>query len=466
MSDPLTMGTVRCGIVHFTAVVISAIFTILPPAVYADGVLDEVVAAALEHAPELQVAAAEHRANREIVPKSRANLLPSLQLSGSYSSNSTTEKYQNTSFERNTDYTSDSQSLSLTQPLYRKEAWAAYRQGQLSVGESESRYRLAEQQVLFQVIDLFGQKLHYEIALQAARRELEARQSRLHLLVRMSQSGQADIVEMVNAEADLLQQETTLLEQQNRLDEANLLLERMTERVWSPYQLDEEKDLDSCRKEMVEYVQGAVAQFQSPDTDIHPEISAALRNVDIALMEVDKQYGRHYPTVDFVASMSRGSSASEVTIGSDLETSVIGVQLTVPLYSGGEVSASVREALALQEKAEAELRQTRLKVRGEQQSARAELLLKIKRIDADRKGVQAAALGLDREQKKLRQGIGSEVDFNGARAELSTRRAELMSSVVELVRDYARFYSSFGLLDRARISPLSAIVGRCVIPVS
>jgi len=81
--------------------------------------------------------------------------------------------------------------------------------------------------------------------------------------------------------------------------------------------------------------------------------------LEMANREIDKQHAGHYPTLDLVAS--RGASSSGVNPsspalgGSDTNSTVVGLQLNIPLYAGGAVSSKSREAVALREKARADL---------------------------------------------------------------------------------------------------------------
>ena len=75
---------------------------------------------------------------------------------------------------------------------------------------------------------------------------------------------------------------------------------------------------------------------------------------------MEKQRAGHLPTLDLVAAHGRfasvGGSLYDVTVPEEKYTqTVVGVQLSVPLYAGGGISASTRQASRAMEQAEYEL---------------------------------------------------------------------------------------------------------------
>jgi outer membrane protein len=78
---------------------------------------------------------------------------------------------------------------------------------------------------------------------------------------------------------------------------------------------------------------------------------------EIAQREVEKQRAGHYPTLDLVATHGKSGSGFSSTTGSgtDSKSNTIGVQLSIPLFAGGATVSRDREAVALKEKAAADL---------------------------------------------------------------------------------------------------------------
>ena len=80
----------------------------------------------------------------------------------------------------------------------------------------------------------------------------------------------------------------------------------------------------------------------------NPEILSLRARVEAARMEVKKAEGGHYPTVDAVAQLISSSSENVNTPNSSYTNKTIGVQVVMPMYAGGYVNSTVRQALAQQ----------------------------------------------------------------------------------------------------------------------
>jgi outer membrane protein/protease secretion system outer membrane protein len=83
-----------------------------------------------------------------------------------------------------------------------------------------------------------------------------------------------------------------------------------------------------------------------------PEIKALQARLDQAKREVSKSQAGHLPTLDAVAQWSNSGSENITRINSRYENKSIGVQLNIPIYSGGYVNSTIRQAVAEQTRAE------------------------------------------------------------------------------------------------------------------
>lgn len=85
----------------------------------------------------------------------------------------------------------------------------------------------------------------------------------------------------------------------------------------------------------------------------NPAIQAALQAFEAADAEVRKQLAGHQPTLDLVGTYSQNSQAVggfPLQPGYNIKQGAIGLQLNVPIFSGGTQSGKVNEAVANREK--------------------------------------------------------------------------------------------------------------------
>jgi outer membrane protein/protease secretion system outer membrane protein len=91
-----------------------------------------------------------------------------------------------------------------------------------------------------------------------------------------------------------------------------------------------------------------------------PELQSLKARLEAARAEVSKAESGHYPTVDAVAQLINSNSENPNTPATGYTNKTIGLQILVPIYAGGYVNSTVRQALANEEQAKEELEAVRL----------------------------------------------------------------------------------------------------------
>ena len=87
----------------------------------------------------------------------------------------------------------------------------------------------------------------------------------------------------------------------------------------------------------------------------NPEIAAARENVAIAYQEIQRNHAGHTPRLDAIASLSKSKSDSTSTFNQEIDNQSIGLQLNIPIYAGGSVSALTTQAEANDKKSQDDL---------------------------------------------------------------------------------------------------------------
>jgi outer membrane protein TolC len=82
------------------------------------------------------------------------------------------------------------------------------------------------------------------------------------------------------------------------------------------------------------------------------EIKTLKAQLEVARLEVEKNQSGHYPTLDAIAQLTRSQSENVNNTQNRYSNSSFGVQLNVPLFAGGAITSSIRQALAARGRAE------------------------------------------------------------------------------------------------------------------
>jgi outer membrane protein TolC len=90
--------------------------------------------------------------------------------------------------------------------------------------------------------------------------------------------------------------------------------------------------------------------WQAQAQSNNPDLQLARARLALVQLEVEKARAGHHPTVDLVGQRAISKSENTQFPSSSYLTTQVGVQINVPLYSGGATDSAVRQALANRER--------------------------------------------------------------------------------------------------------------------
>ena len=222
-----------------------------------------------------------------------------------------------------------------------------YRQAQAQVDDAEATLERETQNVGVRVSGAYFEALLAEehLALVLAQKtayttQFDAAQKRLG-----AGFGTRTDIDEARAALDLnLAQE---LEARQNLDFTRRQIQSLVNRP-----IDRLAPLDSSRMRLVRPSPDRLEDWVEQAEINSPELQSLVAQVEAAKYELDKAQAGHYPTLDAIAQWSRNDSDTINNIKTRYSNKSIGLQLSIPLYSGGHVSSTVRQAIAGQLRAE------------------------------------------------------------------------------------------------------------------
>ena len=125
-----------------------------------------------------------------------------------------------------------------------------------------------------------------------------------------------------------------------------------------------------------------------------------------------EQKGGHYPTVDLIVSNQRSDVGFDNQQSPQRDTQYIGVDIRVPIYSGGSTSAKVREAWAQYYIAREEEEAVRREVLKRTREAWLNTRSSRKRIDSANLSVESAAKSYEAMNKSFSYGTVTATDVD------------------------------------------------------
>lgn len=304
---------------------------------------------AVKNDPAYRAAQFENEAAQQFAVLGRSNLLPSIAATYSPSRNRADVTNTVTGGTDDRRYGALSAALQLRQPLFHPEGMARYRQGVAQTRGSDAQFAARSQELIVRVASAytFAKYAEDQLALAVAQREAlaEQRLTNQRLFLR-GEGTRTDVVE-TQARFDLAVAQ--VLEANDNVTNARNALAAMIGRDVT--RLDELKDDFNVGQ----LVPGGFEDWRNIALSTNPELMARRQAVEVAREEANRQRAGHLPRVDLVASVGRTDSDTINTFNQKATVRSVGAQLTMPIYSGGAVTAAVSQAEANAERIQAEL---------------------------------------------------------------------------------------------------------------
>ncbi|MDQ0670740.1 TolC family outer membrane protein [Pseudomonas sp. NPDC087814] len=297
---------------------------------------------ALRNDPTFQAAIQEREAGEENRIIGRAGLLPNLSWSYNNSRNES-EVTQSTAVGNVTsdrDYRSYASTLTLQQPLLDYEAYARYRQGAAQALFADERFRSKSQELAVRVLSAYSQALLAQERIELSRAQKRAYAERLQLNERLLKGGEGTRTDVLETQARLSLAQAEEIES---LDTQDAALRELEAIVGQPLQIDELAPL-TRQFEIPPLEPNRFETWREMAMANNPELKSQHHALDVAEYEVERKRAGHMPKVSLYASSRQTSSDSESSYNQKYDTNSVGIQVSLPLFAGGSVSASTRQA--------------------------------------------------------------------------------------------------------------------------
>jgi len=430
---------------------------------------------ALQNDPQLKEAEATRLASLESKPQAIAALLPQISGSGTISqerdkgqSNQTEEVQANGQnfvesfpFNGRVNTTTHKYGVDLSQNLFNWDNWVALKRADAQVAQAEADYQAAQQDLIARVAQRYFDVLAAEDDLDAQRANLESVNRQLEQAETRYNVGLIAVTDVEEARAAHDSGAAAVIASKRALASAHELLREITgdafdylARPIEPFELSTPDPSSEDR-----WVEMALQQNLSL-------VSSRLA-ADIARENVSAARGGHFPSLDLVASRYKNSvggdyiNANGTPYGStslDQYQNVIGIQLSVPIYSGGMVSSQVRQAVyqhrAAKERVERVARQTEHDAR----DAYLGVLSEISHVRALRRALESNSIALQATESGYEAGTRTAVDVLSSRRQWIQAQTDYSRSRYDYMVNMVKLQQAAGILTEQSLNRLNALL--------
>jgi outer membrane protein len=394
-------------------------------------------------------------AGRERITQGRSGLLPTVGISGDItkSNNDFTAWNDNPAFGGGTNLRSNQIQVTLQQPLFHWDRWETYQQSKLQQAISEAQFAQAQQDLITRVAQAYFDVLAAQDTLESTRAQKVAVTEQLASAKRNFEVGTQTITDTHEAQAayDLvvsqeiaavndLETKKTALQAIIGTPPAALATLRTGVNLTAPQPIN-------------------VDQWVSAAENQNYAVTVAQLQLESAKRDISKNRAGHYPTLDLVASSLHRDVNGQLTGTSGKSNSnSIGIQYSIPLFSGFAVTSKVRESIALEDKARNDLEANR---RNAALVAR-QSFLGVNSGLAQVKALEAAEVSSNSalESNKLgyQVGVRINIDVLNAQRQLYQTRTDLARARYNTILAGLKLKAAAGSLREEDLQPINALL--------
>lgn len=298
---------------------------------------------AVNNNSDLAAAKAQYGAKQEVVPQARAGLLPQINADADYNDVRTALDTPSATIKRNT-YT---YGISLSQPLFKVDRWFQLQAANATSEQARLEFAVTQQQLILQTAQVYFSILQAQDNLAANKAEEDAYKRQADEAQAKFKLGLADKTDYLQAKSAYDMSRANRIVAQKTVQDAFQALTTLTNKHYDA--------IEGMRHNLpitLPIPNSAQAWVDKAITQ-NLSLQAGGYEVNAAEETLKQRKAGHAPTVDFVASYKKGdndafnfsnSAGTATHYGSEVSQKAVGIQLQIPIYSGGMTSSQVREA--------------------------------------------------------------------------------------------------------------------------
>jgi outer membrane protein len=402
--------------------------------------LMQVYELALQNDPQLLAEGASRQAVAELSEQAKARFLPEIGLTAN-----TTQIWDDTSSSttsRNFDYNSYGYSLSLIQPLYRRQNTVQKEQALIAIDGAAASYQIIEQDLIIRVADRYFDFLSRQDEVTFAIAEYESIAQQLDQTQQRFDVGMSTITDVVESQAAFDLANARVISAENELANSK---ERLRETVGT-YIESLEKLIDESP--LVRPEPEDINAWSEIALQQNPSLVVAKSAVDNAGQTIELQKSVHYPSLDLVGQADYSSKNDSMLGGSsDSQRESISLRFTLPIYEGGAVSSRTRESEhRLNQAMQNEEQQRRLIIRQSRESYNS-VISGISRVRALKQAVKSNEKALESTEAGYEVGTRTTVDVLNVRSLLFGGLRDYASSRYDYILASLRLKQAAGTLS-------------------
>lgn len=403
---------------------------------------------ALGNDAELAGAIASLEADKQLLPLARSETLPNIGASAEVS-----REHLNPDPGPTSNYTSQLYGVQLSYPLYDPVSRVAVDQSQLQIQISEAALASARQDLMLRVAEAYFNVLAAVNTYTTTQAEKTAIGEQLAAAKRNFEVGTATITDQQEAQARYDLAVADEVAAQNQLEVQRAALKLLTGQPVP-------ERLDDLPGEVVlagpEPADESAWSNQARQDNLL--VRQATLNAEIARREIDRQRYASRPTVSVVGQLAHARNPSGSSVGVRSNSASAGLQLAIPLYTGGAIQAGVRQATASLDSVQANVEVVRRQAEQGARESYLGLISGLGQVNALKAAEKSSQLALDSNRLGYDVGVRINIDVLNAQQQLYSTQRDLARARYDVLVNGLRLKSTTATLDEQDLQQLSGLL--------
>jgi len=408
---------------------------------------------ALKNDSLLSSARFQNEATKELIKQGKSLFLPSISLDASFDKQDKERKFLTSALPSNdllsgkkTNYESYNYGVTVKQPLFNYSAYTQYKKILTQISLSDKQLIKTQQDLIFRISKVYFETLFAKDQVNLFQIQRASIQEQLAKAEAQFKAGLISITDINEAKTKKAlieaQQISAIQKLKIKKREIQVITGKLPGDLTPLNPIITFTEIDNLADDWI-----TIAQENNLELQIKSD------EIKIAEREVDSRRSGHYPTIDAIASRSRNWDKGGYPYGATQNDGMrsysdsIGVEISIPIFSGGMTSSRVREAILLKSKLEEDVeylkRGIELKVRDYYLS----LQTNFSEITAFQQAMESAKLQLESTQLGFEEGLRNSVEVLEAQQILFNAKLNVLESRYNYIMNFINLKLSTGILS-------------------
>ena len=433
------------------------------PIAYAQETIDliSLYQEALRNDSLLSSARFQNQAAQELVKQGKSLFLPSITMNASFDKQNKERKFLTPSLPSNdllsgkkSNYKTYDYGVTLKQPLFDYSAYAEYKKILAQTSLSDKQLIKTQQDLIFRISKAYFETLLAKDQVDLLQYQRAAIQEQLSKSKAQFEAGLISVTDINEAKTKKAlieaQQISAIQKLKIKKREIQIITGKLPGKLTPLNPVITFTGIDNLADDWIR-----IAQENNLELQIKKD------EIKIAESEIDSRRSGHYPTIDAIASRSRNWDKGGYPYGATKNegmrsySDTIGVEISIPIFSGGMTSSRVREAVLLKSKLEEDQdylkKGIELKVRDYYLS----LQTNFAEIKAYQQAMEASMLQLESTQLGFEEGLRNSVEVLDAQQILFNAKLNTLEARYNYIMNFINLKLSVGMLSIADLDEIN-----------